>query len=52
MKTTKIVTLLAALAFIQMFFIQCSTNSSEAAPAATETTVVTELIDSAVAPAC
>ena len=52
MKTTKIVTLLAALAFIQMFFIQCSTDNSEAAPAATETAVATEFTDSAVAPAC
>ena len=52
MKTTKIVTLLAALAFIQMFFIQCSTDNSEAAPATTETAVATEFTDSAVAPAC
>ena len=52
MKTTKIVTLLAALAFIQMFFIQCSTDNSEAAPAATETAVATEFTNPAVAPAC
>ena len=52
MKTTKIVTLLAVLAFIQMFFIQCSTDNSEAAPAATETAVATEFTNPAVAPAC
>ena len=35
-----------------MFFIQCSTDNSEAAPATTETAVATEFTDSAVAPAC
>lgn len=52
MRTTKIMTLLATMAFIQMFFIQCSTNNSETAPTAPATTVVTELTDSAATPVC
>ena len=52
MRTTKIMTLLATMAFIQMFFIQCSTNNSETAPAAPATTVVTEFTDSAATPVC
>ena len=52
MRTTKIMTLLATMAFIQMFFIQCSTNNSETAPAAPATTVVPELTDSAATPVC
>lgn len=44
MRTTKTMTLLAALAFIQLLFVQCSSNNSEAAPAneaATPAAVVT-----------
>ena len=42
MRTTKTMTLLAALAFIQLLFVQCSSNNNETAPAneATATAVV------------
>ena len=33
MRTTKTMTLLAALAFIQLLFVQCSSNNNETAPA-------------------
>ena len=41
MRTTKTFTLLAVLAFIQMFFIQCAPKNSETATAETETTTAT-----------
>ena len=51
MRTTKTFTLLAVLAFIQMFFIQCAPKNSEPAAApATETTVVATATASA--PVC
>ena len=42
MRTTKTMTLLAALAFIQLLFVQCSSSNNETAPAneATATAVV------------
>lgn len=40
MRTTKTFTLLAVLAFIQMFFIQCAPKNSEQATTETETTNV------------
>ena len=53
MKTTKIVTLLAALAFIQMFFIQCAPKNSETATAPqTETTAAATVATTASAPVC
>ena len=41
MRTTKTFTLLAVLAFIQMFFIQCAPKNSETATAEAETTTTT-----------
>ena len=43
MRTTKTITLLAALAFIQLFFVQCSTKNNETATAG-ETKVAVENI--------
>lgn len=53
MRTTKTFTLLAVLAFIQMFFIQCATKNSEPTTApATETTAVATVATTASAPVC
>jgi outer membrane protein len=53
MRTTKTFTLLAVLAFIQMFFIQCAPKNSEPAAApATETTAVATATATASAPVC
>ena len=53
MRTTKTFTLLAVLAFIQMFFIQCAPKNSEpAATPATETTAVATATATASAPVC
>lgn len=53
MRTTKTFTLLAVLAFIQMFFIQCAPKNSEPTTApATETTAVATVATTASAPVC
>jgi outer membrane protein len=53
MRTTKTFTLLAVLAFIQMFFIQCAPKNSEPAAApATETTAVATATATASAHVC
>ena len=53
MRTTKTFTLLALLAFIQMFFIQCAPKNSETATApATETATVATVATATSAPVC
>ena len=53
MRTTKTFTLLALLAFIQMFFIQCAPKNSETATAPqTETTAAATVATTAPAPVC
>lgn len=53
MRTTKTFTLLAVLAFIQMFFIQCAPKNSEPTTApATETTAVATVATTTSAPVC
>ena len=53
MRTTKTFTLLALLAFIQMFFIQCAPKNSETATAPqTETTAAATVATTASAPVC
>ena len=52
MRTTKNFTLMAALAFIAMLFVQCSAKSSEPAPATTAPTATEAIADSAATPVC
>ena len=52
MRTTKNFTLMAALAFIAMLFVQCSAKGNEAAQAATAPTATEAIADSAAPPVC
>ena len=52
MRTTKNFTLMAALAFIAMLFVQCSAKGNEAAQAATAPTATEAIADSAATPVC
>ena len=52
MRTTKNFTLMAALAFIAMFFVQCAAKSNEPAPATTAPTATEAIADSAATPVC
>ncbi len=52
MRTTKNFTLMAALAFIAMLFVQCSAKSNEPAPATTAPTATEAIADSAATPVC
>ena len=52
MRTTKNFTLMAALAFIAMLFVQCSAKGNEAAQAATAPTATEAIADSATTPVC
>ena len=52
MRTTKTFTLLAALVFIQMLFIQCSPKNSETTPATAETTTTAQVATPDSTPVC
>lgn len=52
MRTTKNFTLMAALAFIAMLFVQCSAKGNEATQAATAPTATEAIADSAATPVC
>ncbi len=52
MRTTKNFTLMAALAFIAMLFVQCSAKGNETAQAATAPTATEAIADSAATPVC
>lgn len=52
MRTTKNFTLMAALAFIAMLFVQCSAKSNEPAPATTAPTATEAIADSAATSVC
>lgn len=52
MRTTKNFTLMAALAFIAMLFVQCSAKSNEPAPATTAPTATEAIADSVATPVC